>query len=82
MNLRTLCAAFVVAVTLPMTLPTVAQVKFEDYFLFDCNLDFYQAMRRARIPCQLRVRDGGHTWEYWHSALYIALPYVSRMFGK
>ena len=54
----------------------------DDDFLFDCNLDFYQAMRRAHIPCQLRVRDGGHTWEYWHSALYIALPYVSRVFGK
>ena len=54
----------------------------DDDFLFDCNLDLYQAMRKARIPCQLRVRDGGHTWEYWHSALYIALPYFSRVFGK
>ena len=54
----------------------------DDDFLFDCNLDFYQAMRKAGIPCQLRVRDGAHTWEYWHSALYIALPYVSRVFGK
>ena len=54
----------------------------DDDFLFNCNLDFYQAMRRAGIPCQLRVRDGGHTWEYWHSALYIALPWVSRAFGK
>ena len=54
----------------------------DDDFLFDCNLDFYQAMRRAHIPCQLRVRDGAHTWEYWHSALYIALPYVSRVFGR
>ena len=54
----------------------------DDDFLFDCNLDFYQAMRRAHIPCQLRVRDGGHTWEYWHSALYTALPFVSRQFGK
>ena len=54
----------------------------DDDFLFDCNLDFYQTMRRAGIPCQLRVRDGGHTWEYWHSALYIALPWVSRVFDK
>ena len=54
----------------------------DDDFLFDCNLDFYQAMRKAGIPCQLRVRDGAHTWEYWHSALYIALPYVSRVFGR
>ena len=39
-------------------------------------------MRRAQVPCQLRVRDGGHTWEYWHSALYTALPWVSRVFTK
>ena len=54
----------------------------DDDFLFDGNIDFYQAMRRAQVPCQLRVRDGGHTWEYWHSALYTALPFVSRQFGK
>ena len=53
-----------------------------DDFLFDCNLDLYQELRKARIACQLRVRDGGHTWEYWHSALYTALPYFSRIFGK
>ena len=54
----------------------------DDDFLFDGNMEFYQAMRRAHIPCQLRVRDGGHTWEYWHSALYIALPWISRQFGR
>ncbi len=54
----------------------------DDDFLLDCNLEFYQAMRDAQIPCQLRVRDGGHTNEYWHSALYTCLPFVSRNFGK
>ncbi|HNX66308.1 MAG TPA: esterase family protein, partial [Bacteroidales bacterium] len=29
-----------------------------------------------------RVRDGGHTWEYWHSALYIALPFISDIFRQ
>jgi S-formylglutathione hydrolase FrmB len=49
----------------------------DDDFLFDANIAFFQEMRKAKIPCQLRVRDGGHTWEYWHSALYSALPFVS-----
>lgn len=53
----------------------------DDDFLFDCNIDFVKAMRAKRIPCQLRVRDGGHTWEYWHSALYTALPFFTRRFG-
>ena len=54
----------------------------DDDFLFDCNMDFIAAMRKAGIPYQLRVRDGAHTWEYWHSALYEALPFVSRVFNK
>ena len=53
----------------------------DDDFLFDCNIDFVKAMRAKHIPCQLRVRDGGHTWEYWHSALYTALPFFTRRFG-
>lgn len=54
----------------------------DDDFLLDCNIEFYRAMRRAGIPCQFRVRDGGHDWEYWHSALYNCLPFVSRNFEK
>lgn len=53
----------------------------DDDFLLDRNIEFYRAMRQATIPCQFRVRDGGHSWEYWHSALYICLPFVSRFFG-
>jgi len=54
----------------------------DDDFLLDRNIEFTQAMRNAEIPCQFRVRDGGHTWEYWHSALYTCLPFVTRNFGK
>lgn len=54
----------------------------DDDFLLNRNLEFFQAMQNASIPCQLRVRDGGHTSEYWHSALYCCLPFVSRSFGK
>ncbi|MGL4518602.1 MAG: alpha/beta hydrolase [Phocaeicola sp.] len=52
----------------------------DDDFLLDRNLEFYQAMRNKGIPCQLRVRDGGHVWEYWRTALYSCLPFVSRHF--
>lgn len=54
----------------------------DDDFLLDRNIEFTQAMRKAQIPCEFRVRDGGHTWEYWHSALYTCLPFVTRNFGK
>jgi enterochelin esterase-like enzyme len=49
----------------------------DDDFLLNGNLEFVREMKNARIPLQFRVRDGGHTWEYWHSALYKILPFVS-----
>ena len=67
---------------------TVARLKTVAWFL-DCgdddhllrlSVDLYFKMKAAGIPCQLRVRDGGHTWEYWHTALYTALPFASRNF--
>ena len=54
----------------------------DDDFLLDRNIEFVQAMHRAQVPLQLRVRDGGHTNEYWHTALFTCLPFVSRCFGK
>jgi enterochelin esterase-like enzyme len=54
----------------------------DDDFLLDRNIEFTQAMRVAHIPCQFRVRDGGHTFEYWHSALYTCLAFVSRVFNQ
>lgn len=54
----------------------------DDDFTFNPNMEFVAAMKNVEIPYQLRVRDGGHTWEYWHSALYIALPHVSNCFRE
>ena len=54
----------------------------DDDFLLDRNIEFVQAMHRAQIPLQFRVRDGGHTNEYWHTALFTCLPFVTRCFGK
>ena len=54
----------------------------DDDFLFDNNMDFVREMRKRRIPYQLRVRDGGHTWKYWQEALEMALPFVSEGFTE
>ena len=54
----------------------------DDDFLLDRNIEFVQAMKKAGIPLQFRVRDGGHNSEYWHSALYYSLPFASRNFKK
>ena len=52
----------------------------DDDFLLDQNLQLYKLFRQKGIRCQLRVRDGGHSWEYWHNALRMCLPFVSRNF--
>lgn len=52
----------------------------DDDFLLDRNIEFTQAMRKQQIPCEFRVRDGGHTSEYWHSALYNCLRFVTLTF--
>lgn len=54
----------------------------DDDFTFTPNMELVAALREKQIPYQLRVRDGSHDWEYWHSALYIALPFVSNQFIK
>ena len=54
----------------------------DDDHLLGVNLDFVQEMRKAEIPFEFRVREGAHVWEYWHSALYICLPFVTRTFGR
>ena len=54
----------------------------DDDFLLRLSVELHFKMNEAGIANQLRVRDGGHTWEYWHTALYTALPFASRNFGE
>lgn len=54
----------------------------DDDFLLDANIDFFRAMRNAKIQVEFRVRDGAHDSLYWHSALYMCLPFVSRNFSR
>lgn len=68
-------------------LETIKEIKWfidcgDDDFTFEPNMEFVNVLRELKIPYELRIRDGNHTWEYWHSALYIALPYISDFFRK
>ncbi len=54
----------------------------DDDFLFDQNVRLHQLMRRKFIKSELRIRNGQHNWEYWHQAIRMALPFVSRNFAK
>ena len=52
----------------------------DDDFLFDQNVALHQKMRRRGVKSELRVRNGIHNWEYWHTALRLSLPFASRNF--
>ena len=54
----------------------------DDDFLFDQSVRMHQLMRKAWIRDELRIRNGVHNWEYWHTALRLALPFASRNFGR
>ena len=52
----------------------------DDDFIFDLSVDFYRAMRSREVPCEFRVRDGVHNWDYWHVSLAQALPFATSHF--
>ena len=54
----------------------------DDDFLLRLNTEFYFKMRSKDIPCELRVRNGIHNWEYWHTALRLSLPFATRNFSR
>jgi enterochelin esterase-like enzyme len=54
----------------------------DDDFLLEVNEKFHMLMRNNHIPCEFRVRNGNHNWEYWHTGLRTSLPFVSRNFDK
>ncbi len=54
----------------------------DDDFLFEGNSLIHIAMRKKEIPHEFRVRDGGHNWTYWRSALPEVLNFVSQSFHQ
>ena len=49
----------------------------DDDFLYQGNSLIHIAMRKKNIPHEFRVREGGHSWTYWRSALPSVLEFVS-----
>jgi len=54
----------------------------DDDFLYEGNSLVHIAMRRNEIPHEFRIRDGGHTWSYWRSALPVVLEFISMSFHQ
>ncbi|MGB4292835.1 MAG: alpha/beta hydrolase-fold protein [Bacteroidales bacterium] len=54
----------------------------DDDFLYEGNSLVHIAMRKKEIPHEFRIRDGGHTWTYWRSALPTVLEFISMSFHQ
>ncbi len=54
----------------------------DDDFLYEGNSLIHIAMKKKEIPHEFRVRDGGHTWTYWRTALPDVLRFVSEAFHQ
>jgi enterochelin esterase-like enzyme len=54
----------------------------DDDFLYEGNSLVHIAMRKKEIPHEFRMRDGGHTWTYWRTALPTVLEFVSASFHQ
>lgn len=54
----------------------------DDDFLYEGNSLVHIAMKKKEIPHEFRIRDGGHTWTYWRTALPEVLEFVSSGFHQ
>ena len=52
----------------------------DDDFLFRGNDALHTLMRKRNISVEFRMRDGGHTWEYWRTGLVDALKFIGNGF--
>ena len=69
------------------TLKSLRTVKWffdcgDDDFLVRLSFELHMKMKEKGVKSELRVRNGVHNWEYWHTALRTALPFASRNFDK
>ncbi len=51
-------------------------------FLIKGNMALHEALINKKIPHEFRVREGGHNWTYWRTALPEVLKFVSESFHQ
>jgi len=50
----------------------------DEYFVEASAMQFYELLRRHGQPAELRIVDGGHTWDVWRTTVGDAMRYVFR----
>lgn len=54
----------------------------DDDFLYKGNAALHVKMRDLKIPHEYRVRNGGHSWEYWRTGLKDGLQFIGAKFHR
>ena len=54
----------------------------DDDFLYETNSLMHIKLRKKGVNHEFRIRDGGHTWTYWRSALPTVLAFISERFHQ
>ena len=54
----------------------------DDDYLFEGNSLMHIKMRKKGVKHEFRIRDGGHNWTYWRSALPSVLEFISQKFHQ
>ncbi|REA58908.1 esterase family protein [Dyadobacter luteus] len=54
----------------------------DDDFLIKGNMALHSALIDKTVPHEFRVRDGGHTWTYWRTALPEVMKFAGQSFTR
>lgn len=54
----------------------------DDDFLLRQNTNLVHIMNEKNVPFEFRVHNGGHTWDYWRTALAKALVFAGDVFRR
>ena len=54
----------------------------DDDFLYEGNSLIHIKMRDKKVNHEFRIRDGGHSWTYWRTALPNVLSFISDHFHR
>ena len=54
----------------------------DDDFLMKGNCLLHIALADKKVPHEFRMREGGHTWDYWRSGIIPALEFIGKGFHQ
>ena len=54
----------------------------DDDFLTKGNCLLHIALTEKTVPHEVRMRDGGHTWDYWRTGIVPALEFIGKSFHQ